>query len=302
MDKPVKGLHLGAFGITVFATFLWGISGIAAQILFQRYLFPPVGLVTIRLFLACGILFVFLRPKWPGRDWKRLVVLAAFGILPSQLFYLLAIAYSNVAVALLLQLLFLPMVVAYEIFEGIYRFSFWHIATILLAMFGAFLLITGSPFSLQLHVTSAAVLFGVLSAIGVAVYTLVPKPLVKRYNPWSVTMWSFLIAGIISLPFGAYSLLHTTALANTQALPNIAILVLAVTILGTVLAYGLYIRGRRQLTATESAIAAVGEPIFATALLYFVLGTLLTPFQYVGGALIVVSMILLNSVVNAAKK
>jgi drug/metabolite transporter (DMT)-like permease len=281
----------GSFGIAILATCLWGLSGTVAQILFQKDGFPPEGLVTLRLFIASGILFIWLRPKWPGAHTRAMIVFGILGILPSQLFYFLAINYSNAAVATLLQLLFLPIVAIYEIAVRVYKFSYSHLAAISLAMIGTFLLVANGS-ALSLHVTVLGFVFGTLCAIAAAFYTLSSKKLTGIYGSWSITAWGFLMAGIASLPIGSFTLIHV------KFTLQIFVLILLVAIFGTLFAYGLYVRSLERLTGTEASIAATGEPIMAAVASYLLLGVLLTPLQYFGGALILVAIIFLRNVIK----
>jgi drug/metabolite transporter (DMT)-like permease len=284
---------VGAFLITLLATGLWGLSGTAAQILF-RDSFPPLGLVTLRLFIASAILFPWFRPKWPAAHSRQMILFGIFGILPSQLFYFLSIDFSNVAVATLLQLLFLPIVAVYEILIHVYKLTFSHIAAITLAVLGTVLLVINGP-TLQLRVTPLGFVFGITCAISAAYYTLASKTLSKTYGSWTVTTWGFLIAGLVSLPFGTTFLIHADF-----TLP-IILLILFVGFFGTLLAYGLYVRSLERLTATEAAITATNEPIVASIASYAILGVLLTPFQYLGGGLILVAMFFLRNVIKKPK-
>lgn len=285
------GAKVGSFGVAILATCLWGLSGTVAQILFQRDGFPPEGLVTLRLFIASALLFPWLRPKWPSALSKQMIAFGVFGILPSQLFYFLAINYTNAAVATLLQLLFLPIVAIYEIAIHVYKFSFSHLAAIALAMIGTFLLVANGP-SFSLHITPLGFVFGMLCAFAAAFYTLASKRLIRVYGSWSITAWGFLIAGTASLPIGTISLIHEKF--------NLTILglVLFVAFFGTLLAYGLYVRSLKHLTGTEASIAATGEPIMASVATYVLLGVLLTPLQYLGGGLILVAMLFLRNVIR----
>lgn len=285
---------IGAFGTAILATCLWGLSGTVAQILFQKDHFPPEGLVTLRLFIASALLFLWFKPKWPRAHSKQMIIFGVFGILPSQLFYFLAINYSNVAVATLLQLLFLPIVATYEILVHVYKFTFWHLAAIALAMIGTvFLVINGQ--TLELHITLLGFVFGTLCAVAAAYYTLASRSLTKVYSSWTVTSWGFLIAGVFSLPVGTASLLHEKFSITILAL------VLFVAFFGTLLAYGLYVRSLQRLTGTEASIAATGEPIMASVTSYLLLGVLLSPFQYLGGGLILIAMFLLRNVIRRTR-
>src|SRR5208283_5366844 len=105
---------------------LWGLSGTAAQVILQGYLFPVWGLTTIRMLGAACLLLAVARPKWP-RPWTAsFASMAILGLVGSQVTYLEALFYSNVTTATLLQFLFLPMVAGYELASGAIRRSRGH--------------------------------------------------------------------------------------------------------------------------------------------------------------------------------
>src|SRR5271157_478876 len=104
----------------------WGLSGTAAQALFQNFHFPVLGLVSIRMLTAGSILLVITRPKIPefsSSSLITLVMISVFGLMGSQLTYLFAIQASNAATATLLQFTFLPMIAGYEALTGSIRWS-----------------------------------------------------------------------------------------------------------------------------------------------------------------------------------
>ena len=93
---------------------LWGLSGTAAQYLFEHTAVTPGWLVTIRmavsgvLILAYGAITQGVRPMetlWKTRDWRALIVFALVGLLGVQYSYLAAIQAGNAASATLLQYL-----------------------------------------------------------------------------------------------------------------------------------------------------------------------------------------------------
>jgi drug/metabolite transporter (DMT)-like permease len=280
-----------AFVVAMIATALWGLSGTAAQVLFQRYFFPPIGLVTLRLFIASLFLFVWFRPNWPKAHTRQIIMFGLLGILPSQLFYFLSIDYTNAAVATLLQLLFLPIVATYEILVHVYKLSFSHAAAISLAMLGTVLLVIGGP-SLEFHITPLGFLFGLLCAASAGYYTLASKALTRNYGSWTITAWGFLVGGLGSIPIGTISLIN-----STFSIPIIG-LILFVAVFGTLLSYGLYVKSLENLTGTEASITATGEPIMASVASYVFLGVILSPVQYIGGGLIIAAMIFLRKAIN----
>jgi drug/metabolite transporter (DMT)-like permease len=97
----VRLVHVSLLGTLIGAGF-WGLSGTAAQALFQTYQFPVIALVTIRTLVSGLILFIIVRPSTPRRPLRPLLSLSVFGFAGSQLAYLAAIQFSNAATATLL--------------------------------------------------------------------------------------------------------------------------------------------------------------------------------------------------------
>jgi len=193
---------------TIVGAGFWGLSGTAAQALFQIYQFPVVALVTIRTLASGLILLIIVRPTRPGRPFSPLLGLSIFGFAGSQLAYLWAIQFSNAATATLLQFLFLPMVAGYEAVKGVLRWSIRWTVSLLSAMVGTLFLVGGLPGpNFRILVTPAGVLFGLLAAVSGAYYTLASRPLVRAHGSWWVTTWGFVIGALATLPFGVESFL-----------------------------------------------------------------------------------------------
>jgi len=98
-----------------------------------------------------------------------------------------------------------------------------------------------------------------------------------------------------TLPFGVESVFSYQFPSTLQALTAVAELVVFVIVFGTILAYGLYLAGLRRLSATEIGLASSSEPIVASGAAYLFLGVILTGVQYLGGAMIILAVILLAS-------
>lgn len=283
-----------AFIIAAIGAGFWGLSGTAAQGLFQLYGFPVVGLVTLRMLIAGSILIAFLRPSFPNGSRLRFAVLSVFGLGGSQLTYLAAISYSNAAAATLLQFLFLPLVVAYEVLAGELRWSARWAVMLALAALGTLLLVGGfSRGSLEIIVTPGGLAFGLLSAVAAAYYTLGSRRLVRESGSWTVTAWGFVVGGVITSPFGIFTLIGYSLPTGFGAILNVAFLIGVVIVLGTLLAYGFYLSALRHLAASEVGVVASWEPISAAAAAYVFLGVIMTGVQYLGGAMIVVAVVLL---------
>jgi drug/metabolite transporter (DMT)-like permease len=290
----VKGAQFAVLATVAGAT-LWGISGTAAQALFERFHFPVLGLLSIRMLVGAAIIFAFV-PRFPRpRFSTAFLTLALVGLAGSQVTYLAAIQYSNAVTATLLQFLFLPMVAAYEVFHGTIRWSARWTAMLGLAGGGTFLLVVRIGVgSLGILVTPLGIFFGLSAAVAAAFYSLLGSRFVRESGPWAVTAWGFLLGGLVTLPFGAYSFLGYSLVPAITARVEVVLLVAIVAVCGTALAYSLYLMGLRSLPATEVGVVAAFEPIAAAVATYLFLGLVLTASQYLGGAAIVFAVALLG--------
>jgi len=279
---------------------LWGLSGTAGQVVLQHYLFPVWGLTMIRMLGASLLLLAIARPKWP-RPWTApFAAMAILGLVGSQVTYLEALFYTNVTTATLLQFLFLPMVAAYELATRAIRWSALWAVLLTFAAAGTVLLVgTVTPGGFSIVITPIGLVFGLLSAVAGAYYTLANRRFVQTQSPWWVTTWGFFLGGLVTSPLGVYSLVQyhwPTTVASGALLVG---LVLFMVIAGTLLAFSLFVYGLRSLKATEAGVAGTFEPIVAAAGGFAILGVALTAYQYVGGALIIIAVGLLGANVHS---
>jgi len=292
--------ELTALAAAITGSALWGLSGTAAQVLLQGFSFPVFGLVAVRMLGAALLLLAVARPRWP-RPWTgSFVAMAVVGLVGSQATYLETILLSNVTTATLLQFLFLPMVAVYELASGTITWSARWAALLGFAAAGTVLLIgTVSPSGFAVVLTPFGLFFGLLSAATGAYYTIATRRFVQTQSAIWVTTWGFLVGGIVTLPFGAWTLVtyHWPGTLASAAL--LGGLLLFVIVAGTLLAFSLFVYGLRHLTATESGVAAAFEPIVAAMGGLLILGVALTGIQYLGGGLIVVAVALLGGSIRA---
>jgi drug/metabolite transporter (DMT)-like permease len=285
-------LRARSFAVVLLAATLWGLSGTAAQGLFDLYGFPPLGLVTLRMLLSAAILLAVVRPSFPRGSALHLLVFSVLGLLAVQVTYFLAIANSNAPTATLLQSLALPMMAIYEWFLPRARRTVLVAASVGLAFVGTLVLTVGGTGG-HLAVSFLGVTFGVLSALTAAYYTIDSRPLVQRHGAWAITAWGMLIGGLLSLPLGAPGLaqylLHPPATGGM----DILLLTLFVVVAGTLVPFGLYLQGRDRLSAIEAGVAGTMEPVSAAVVAFVVLGVVLQPLQYLGGALMLVAVVLI---------
>src|SRR5579875_599940 len=108
-------------------------------------------------------------------------------------------------------------------------------------------------------------------------------------------LWGFIIGGVASSPFGGFFISKYSPPVSSLGEVTVVALVAFVIVFGTILSFGLYMSGLQRLSATETGIAASLEPIMAAVAAYFFLKVQLTILQYLGGALILLAVVLIAS-------
>jgi drug/metabolite transporter (DMT)-like permease len=283
-----------AFALALTAASLWGLSGTAAQALFQHFGFPAPALVSIRMLASGAILWAIVRPTRPRSDPLGFLAFAVVGLFGVQITFFLAIAYSNAATTTLLQSLSLPIMASVEAARGGGGRSPRLLVAVALALAGTTTLILGRP-GLGLAVTPLGLVFGLLSAVTAAFYILASRPFIARHGAWPVTTWGLLIGGLASLPTGLASLWGYAPPTSPASVAAVVGLGAFVVVFGTLVAFGLFFWSLGRIRATEAGVAATMEPISAALAALVFLGVLLTPWQYLGGAVVLVAVYLIAS-------
>lgn len=269
---------------------LWGLSGTAAQLLFQRHGARAEWLVTMRLAGAGLLLLLLFRPPFPRGAWRPLLVFSILGVAAVQYTYFAAIAHTNVATATFLQYTSIPMIASWEVVRGRAPLTPARGLALAAALAGVGALALGGPSGASgLAVSPLGIVFGILSAVTAAVYTLTSVPLVRSIGAWPTTTWGFLVAAV---PMAIWA--PPWSVRTTGSPLAVGALVAFVVVFGTLIAFGLFLASLRHISATEAAITATAEPVAAALAALLVLGVALRPLQYAGGAAILCAVMVLR--------
>ncbi|WP_342043805.1 DMT family transporter [Bacillus sp. OTU2372] len=285
----------GIFLVITGAIF-WGIGGTVAKKLFQQYQIDVDWLVTIRLLLAG---FLLLTVQFFGKDrsqildvWKtrriaiHLMIFGLLGMLAVQYTYMASIKHGNAAVATLLQYLAPVMIIVYLLFRKQTVLTRNDLLTVSLALVGCFFLLTNASIS-QLSVPTLAIVWGVLSGIALAFYTLYAVPLLKQYDSLVIVGWAMIIGGI------ALSFIHPPWEMDFKSLTLEAYSYLVfVIIFGTMFAFWFYIESLQSLSPKESSLLGSIEPLAAVLTTVFWLKEPFGLFQW-AGTVCIIGMILI---------
>ncbi|MBC2459609.1 DMT family transporter [Clostridium beijerinckii] len=289
----IKGIILVIIG-----AMLWGISGTAAQYLFQKKGFSPEWLVVIRL-LSSGIillLYTFMKGEqniwevWKSKnDALSLIFFSVLGMLGVQYTYFAAIKYGNAATATILQYSSPVIITCYLAIRNKKIPKLKEIIAIGLAMLGTFFIITKGNIH-SISISRLALFWGIASAFAAAFYTLQPRLLLRKWGSILVVGWGMLIGGIsfsfIEQPWNCTGIWST----------NSILAIIFVVLFGTLIAFTCFLESLNYIKPTESSILSSAEPLSAAILSVLWLHEELGIAQWIGTACIITTIIILSRI------
>lgn len=294
--RRVRALHRRGAWMVWTGSAAWGVSGTVAQHLFATGTVTPGWLVTVRMLVAGAVLLAWSAAAredvWaPLRTWRdaaRLLAFAIAGLYSVQVTYLEAIAAAGAPVATILQSLGVVWLTAFVAFRAKRLPGRGRLAAMALALLGTGLMVTGGHPG-YLAVGPAGLVWGLLSGLALAFYTAYPRDLMRRAGGSPVTGWAMLFGGAVGAiadPPWAVSTAHMTA-------ENLA-LVAFVCLVGTALAFRLYLGSLAHLAPQDTALLSTAEPVSAATASHVWLGTPLPLGTVVGGLAILSGVVSLG--------
>ncbi|MED4162759.1 EamA family transporter [Halalkalibacterium halodurans] len=268
----------------------WGVGGTVAQKLFQQYDVDVNWLVSTRL-LAAGALLLTIQCVLKDRSqvfrvWQtrqtagKLLIFGIVGMLAVQYTYMASIKHGNSAVATLLQYLAPAMIILYLFVRRQSPFTGRDFVTVSLALLGCFFLLTNGSLS-QLSVPTPAIVWGILSGVALAFYTLYAVPLLKQYDSLVIVGWAMVIGGV------ALSIIHPPWRVDLAQFELETYVYLGfIVVFGTMLAFWFYIESLQTLSPKETSLLGSVEPLAAVVTMIVWLHEPFSAFQWLGTACI----------------
>lgn len=176
--------------LTLFGAILWGVSGTSVQFIGNFRNMNLEWLLTMRLITA-GLLTVLYGWVRQGntifnifRNWRDtlgLVIFGVFGMALCQYTYFRSIVIAGAGIATVLQYLAPSMIIVYLLVRYGKHPSKGEIFSVILALAGTICLMGNDGFSFE-SFRSDVLFWGLLSAVGVAVYSVSPVRLLATYG------------------------------------------------------------------------------------------------------------------------
>lgn len=280
----------------------WGFSGCCGQFLFEQKGVQAPWLVAVRLFFA-GILLIAVGFKFNGkaninifkhkRDRLHLLAFALFGITFCQFTYFMAIQASNAGTATVLQYLSPVLILMVVCLRSRRLPRGLEIAAIGLSLFGTFVIGTHGDIH-SFHITGEALFWGLLAAVSSMIYTMIPGGMIIKYDIYQVLGFGMFIGGIaMSAAVRPWNNTVVWDAGTTGAL-------VGVIVVGTALAFGLYLQGVSLIGPLKGSIMGSVEPVSAVIISVLWLNTSFAPADFIGFALILAAVFVLTFAQKAA--
>ncbi len=284
---------------TLVGGIFWGFSAACGQYLFDNYNVDSSWLTAVRM-LASGIILIVYSVLVRGKGKRREVFsvfkqkkdlfamlnFAITGLLLCQFSYLTAIQYSNAGTATVLQYVGLVLVMVWVCFRERRAPEKRELLAVGLALAGTFLLTThGNPG--ELVISREGLIWGLIAAIGLASYTLVPTWILEKHGAPVVTGWAMLAGGTVMAAAGRiWTVPVHLGLDGFAALAGVVLV-------GTVFAYTLFLMGIQKIGALKASVIGCVEPVSAAIFAVLWLGSKFEPIDLIAFVCIISTVFLL---------
>ena len=293
METKIK---LRGMTLASLASSLWAVSGISGEILFKKFNFSSDWLVSTRTLISGILLFLIvifiekksiLRPLKNKIDCAGIILFGTAGMYLVQYTYFKTIELSNVSFATILQFTAPFFIFIYESIKNKKVPAVSTVILLLMTILGVIFIVTKGNFS-NLSVSLEALLLGIISAIMIAFYSTYPKKLLKKYGSITVVGWGMIIGSIIS------NVIHPIWKIEGNVNAKSMIQVIIVVILGTSIAYLIYIASLNYISSSLAGILTAFEPVLAAILSVAIFGLKFSFIEIVGFILVFVSIFILE--------
>jgi drug/metabolite transporter (DMT)-like permease len=278
------------------AALIYGANYSIAKIVLDGKFISPMGLVLFRILTAFIIFTVFhtlyIKEKIDKKDIPKILLVSLFGIVINQSFFIIGLKHT-VPINAALLLTVVPILVF--VFSAILlkeKISFLKITGILTAFAGVLLIILNKGDIRFSYSNMKGDILVFLNSVSYALYLVKVKPLLKKYNPITITKWMFFFGMIIITPFGINGALNANwALFDTQ----VWISFFYVLIFTTFLAYLFNILALKRVNPSIVGVYVYLQPVLATIIALLLGKDSLSVIKIVSALLIFTGVYLVSS-------
>ena len=186
-----------------------------------------------------------------------LLLFAILGMMAVQYTYLVAISFTNSGTATVLQYIGPAFVLLYVCLRN-RRWPHWReLVSLIAIMIGVFLIATHGDIG-NLVISQLGLIWGIASAIFLAVHDVMPVKLIQRWGSLPVTAWAMFLGGIalaiITRPFDYVPTINVDTVLTFSGL----------IIIGTVFGFTAFLTGVSHIGPVKASLVCCIEPIAAS--------------------------------------
>ncbi|WP_372769081.1 DMT family transporter [Lutibacter sp.] len=229
MSKSNYKAHLALLGANV----IYGVNHIVAKGVMPNKI-GPSAFVFLRI-LGAALLFwiikAFIKEKVEKKDFPLLILCGLLGVASNQMFFFHGLSLTSPIDASIIITAVPVMVLIFSAFLLKEKITVNKFLGIVLGGIGAVILIWYGKKSVG---TSSVLgnMFVLINACAYALYMVLVKPLMKKYNPITIISWAFLFGFLFMFPIGIQGILVTDFSAFTlNTYLTVAFVVLGTTFL-----------------------------------------------------------------------
>lgn len=203
-----------------------------------------------------------------------------------QYCYFIVVQEANASIATVLQfigpffVLFYMVVFEQQVLRAV------DVIAAIVAFIGVFFLATHGHFN-QLSLTPSVLFWGLISAVGVATNTLIPRRLLDHTSSLVVTGWGLLFSGI------ALVIAHPVWPKIPNNI-NVFWLMAGVIVIGTLIPFQWMMGSLRYIKPSTASLLDAFEPVSATIGSVIIFGLVMAPIDWIGSIMIICAVLALN--------
>lgn len=289
MTNALKG-HIALFT----AQIIYALNYSIAKDLMPDFI-GPLALVFLRIVGACilfWILSLFVKSqKIEKADMQKLIWLALFGIVINQVFFIYGLSLTQPINSAIIMISNPIIVFVFTLIILKERITILKLSGLSIAITGAMILLMfKGSFEIGSE-TMTGDIMTLINSISWAIFVVLVKPIMIKYNTVTVMRWLFLFGSIYMLPIGLYDALHTNWLHFTGQAVFATCFVVVVT---TFFAYLLNIYGLKSLSPSVVSMYIYLQPFLASVFAILMGKDKLTSTKIFSGILIILGLYLVS--------
>ena len=291
--------HFSAVLLVLLAGTMWAASGTAAQHFYTQSVHIPIELTQVRLFLSSALFFLL--AWWSGglrrgvrslqrnpRLLAQLSIHGILGIMIVQFSYFMGIAEGDAAATTVIGYTSPAMMILYLAVRWRRLPSAAETGTVVVAVAGVFLLVTGGDVG-RLSVPMACIVWSLISGATFTFAMIYPVHLLRLFDRFFLLAVCMLIGGIALLPM-TQVIVDVGSFFTAETWLDLLVIIG----LGTIVAFFAFNLGLRWLSPEETAITATIEPVASVLFAWLIFDTHFAALQIVGVVLVIAAILTPN--------